>query len=379
LKNQDKIVFINQNAGYLMIDIINAHASDWQKMALLTGKLVQRDVPLNPGVKVDRIVTYRRNTTLARLFTWTWGFVQIFWLIKLKYRNAHLYIVTNPSFATLLPLVCKNSYTLLIFDIYPDALVEYKVLSANSFIIRLWRKANKLIFPKADNIFVLSNGMKKLVSQYVDAHKIYVVPLWTHNEFFKTVSKEENPFIAQHNLQDKFIVMYSGNLGFTHNLEVLLDVAAAIKNPEVFFLIIGDGDKKKSLEEKAKRLALENCKFLPLQDVSMLPYSMAASDVGVVSLGSEASLLSVPSKTFNLLSVGVPLLCIADERSELSELVKQYGCGRCFDGKSIESIKAYIEFLVKDVDYRNTIKEKSLAASLNFGLKNAKQLIAFKE
>lgn len=375
MTSRKHIVFVNQNAGYLMIDIINAHVGVWDKITLMTGKIIQRDIPLHPSVEVVHIMAYQRTSTWKRLLTWSIGFLQLVWFIKWKFSKAHLYIVSNPPFATLLPLICSNTYSFLIFDIYPDALVEYKIQKENSFVIKWWKSVNKKLFPKATGIFVLSNGMKKLVGQYVDIRQVQVAPLWTHNDFFKTIPKSENPFVEQHGLMNKLVVLYSGNLGLTHNLEVLIDVAASITVPDILFLIIGDGEKRNVLQQKIDFLKLTNCKLLPWQDVSMLPFSMAAADIGVVSLGKEASLLSVPSKTYNLLSVGVPLLCIADQRSELFELVQQYGCGKCFDGSSIRDIKEFIEKVALDDAFRSALRQKSTDASFDFDARNAFKLV----
>src|SRR5436189_4264808 len=125
MAGKESIVFINQNAGYLMIDIIHAH-TQYQQRAIITGKLVSRNKSLDDAVVVEKIITYNRSSAIKRLFTWFWGFVQILWLVKTKYRKSDLFIITNPPFAVFIPLFCNNKFSVLIYDIYPDALVAYK-------------------------------------------------------------------------------------------------------------------------------------------------------------------------------------------------------------------------------------------------------------
>ena len=68
------------------------------------------------------------------------------------------------------------------------------------------------------------------------------------------IRKTENPFILKHNLLDKFVVMYSGNIGFTHNVESIIEIAEEIKeNEDIIFLIIGEGLKKKELNVMGER------------------------------------------------------------------------------------------------------------------------------
>ncbi len=365
-----EIVFINQNAGYLMIDIINAHAQ-YNKRSFITGHLAQRDIKLDESVKIEKIIGYNRSSGIKRLFTWGWAFIQIIWLVKTRYRKADLFIVTNPPFAVLLPLLCNNKFSLLVYDVYPDALVAYNFFSDQSFITRLWKKANRSIFVKAEKIFTISNGMKKVLTQYVPGERIHVVPVWSHNDFLKPVPKADNLFIRQQALQDKFLVVYSGNLGRSHELEVLVEMAAKIKDDAIHFVIIGEGDKKQVLKEQIVKYRLSNCTLLPWQDVGMLPYTLSAADIAVVSLGKEASTLSVPSKTFNLLSVGAPLICITGADSELAALVSKYQLGECFDAAEIDQMIEFICRVKSNKNYQLQLQQNALKASKDFGPENA--------
>ena len=370
MADEKEIVFINQNAGYLMIDIINAHAH-FGKRSLITGNLLERDIKLHASVNIEKIITYNRTSAIKRLFTWGWAFIQIAWLVKTRHRNADLFIVTNPPFAGLLPLLCSNRYSLLVYDVYPDALVAYQFFGNQSFVTRLWRKANRKVFAKAAKIFTISNGMKKVLSQYIGEEKITVIPVWTHNDFLKPVPKEMNLFIDQQNLQGKFLIVYSGNLGHSHDLEVLVEMAAKIADHRIHFVIIGDGDKKQGLRELIEKKQLSNCSLLPWQDVDMLPYSLSAADLAVVSLGKEASMLSVPSKTFNLLSTGAPLLCIAGRDSELEALVNQYHLGKCFKPSEIDRMLEFIDTVKSNKTYQLELQQNALKASQDFGAENA--------
>lgn len=365
-----EIVYINQNAGYLMIDIINAKDNSFKK-SIITGKIIPRNKQLANDVTINKIITYDRSSNIKRIFTWTWGFLQILFLIKFKYKKAELFIVTNPPLSTFLPLFCSNKFSLLVYDIYPDAFVQYGILNKKSKLIKYWENANKKIYPKAQNIYTLSNGMKNLLSNYVNEAKISVVPIWTDNTFLKPIPKHENEFILKNNLQNKFVVMYSGNLGFSHDVEIIPEIAKIITIPEIEFLIIGDGDKKSLIEQKIKDYQLTNCKLLPWQETQMLPFSLAAADLSIVTLGKEASLLSVPSKTFNIMSVGTPLLCIASQKSELAQLVNTNKVGKIFDANQKNEIK---EFILDLFNNKNNLQEyinNSLLTSKLFGSENA--------
>jgi glycosyltransferase involved in cell wall biosynthesis len=296
----------------------------------------------------------------------------MYFFIVTKYRKAHLFIITNPPFAIFITLFLRNNYSLLIYDVYPDALVQYKIFKEKSFIVKYWKKLNSKVFLKANRIFTISEGMSELIASYVSKNRIEVVPIWTDAEFLKPLPKDENLFLKQLDLTGKFLIQYSGNLGRTHDVEVLVELAKEFKDvSNVFFLIVGEGDKKKIIEEKIKEYQLSNCLLLPWQPVEMLPYSLSAPDLGVVTLGSEASNLSVPSKTFNLMSVQVPILAIADNDSELSRIIQKYSIGNSFSKNQLSEMKEYILDLVNNPFKLIKLKENALIASKDFTKENA--------
>jgi glycosyltransferase involved in cell wall biosynthesis len=369
--SEGTILFLNQSSGYLMIDIINAHRDKYKNRILLTGLLNPRNTPLDEAVKVHRLIKYNRSSPLKRIWTWGIGFVQALFLILTKYRKAHLFLVSNPPIGTLLPLFCRNSYSLLIYDVYPDALVEYKIFRPGSWFIKWWKKANHRIYQKAQRVYTLSDGMKQLMLEYSSEDSIKVVPVWTDNRFFKAIEKKHNPFVKEQKLEGKFIILYSGNLGKSHSLEVLVDLAKTTKDVDIFYLIIGGGDQYDNIKQKINESGLNNIRLLPWQPTENLPFTLAAADIGVVSLGAEASKLSLPSKTFNLMSVGAPILAIAEKHSALAKLVREKKIGASFTADQIASIFSFIEAIKNNNLYRNELVENAKRASKEYGPENA--------
>jgi glycosyltransferase involved in cell wall biosynthesis len=372
--NLKQIVIINQDSGYLMIDIANAISGKDFNVSLITGRLVLRDKPLSELVKVNRVIKYNRRNKLGRLISWVIAFFQIVFLIKVKYRKAYLFIVTNPPLTTFIPLFCRNRFSVMIFDVYPDTLTEMGIIGSKSFIVRSWKKVNRKVFLHADNIFTLSENMALRLQDYINRDRISVIPVWSDNQFFKPIEKKLNPFVSENGLEGKFVVLYSGNLGATHNVGIIPDLASAVKDPRVLFLIIGDGDKRKWLQDIIIRHSLTNCIILPLQPVEKIRFSFASADLSVVSLSEAATNLSVPSKTFNFMSAGLPLLCIASHDSELFRLVAKYENGMCFEPDKIGEIVSFIEGMVDNKELMEKYKANSLKASLDFTSDNAEKI-----
>ncbi len=375
ISHSDTIVLLNQSSGYLQLDILEAFMQKYTKRAIIAGEIRIRNKPLDADVRWHKVITYNRKTKLSRIVSWLICSFQMFFILITKYRHADLLIVSNPPTSILLPLFIKNSFSLLVYDVYPDSLYQSGVINRDSWIVKFWEKINRKIFKKANRIFSLTEGMKNALSAYINVDKIEIIPIWTDNNFLKPLPKEKNSFIRKHQLSEKFIVMYSGNIGYTHPVEIIIDIAETIKNPNIQFLIIGEGEKKKILIEKLQKTHLNNVTFLPYQPTHELRNSLAAADIAIVTLADGSSSLSVPSKTYNLFSVGSAILGIADQSSELSRVLLKHKCGNCFSVNDVNAITSFIEELAEDQIQLKTFKENSLKASLDYGIENANRFL----
>lgn len=369
----NKIILINQSSGYLTVDIANALAEKYDEVLLLCGSLNLMNKELSDKVKPAHLICYNRKSGLSRLFTWLYGTIQIFFKLLFVYRQHEIVYVTNPPMSYIPSLILRRRFSIIVYDIYPDALKNIGI-GENHFIYKLWRVCNKKIFASAYRIFTLSEGMKKCLSQYASADKIYTIPNWSHLSDINIVKKEDNPFIKKMRLEGQFVVLYSGNIGYTHDLEIVIEAARLLSvDSEIRFLFIGDGAKKIKLQQMTKEYDLNNCLFLDWQPGDLLINSLSSADISVVTLNDATAMLSVPSKTYNLLAVGAPILAIANKNSELNKLIAYYKCGSCFDGNELEKVVDYITFLKQNRIQKDEISCNAKIASSDFTMKNAQK------
>lgn len=375
--NSKSIVFINQSSGYLMIDIINAHAPYYDELVLLTGFFNPRGTPLSPKVKIKYLKSYKRSGNLVKFYSWFVFHLQSLFYIFFKYRKSKLYLVSNPPINIFTFAITKREYAYLIYDMYPQVLVKNNLISTSSRLYNYWIYLNKKMFDNAKHVFTLSDGMKENLKYISRPEKVKVVPVWTNTTFFNDIPKAENIFLKTNHLEGKFIVGYSGNLGKTHPVEKIIEIAEYLKNTEdIQFLIIGDGEKKLMLEKIQAQKKLPNLKILDFQATKLFPHVLAAVDIGVVTLEINATDLSVPSKTFDLMSAGKPILSIASNDSELAAIIATNHIGQNFDeNASIEQMAAYILKLKSNLDLYGEISENSKRNSLKYTQENAKQMV----
>ena len=367
------IVFINQATGYLTIDIINAfvESGKFDKVALVAGSVRVQNKDLAGEVNWTKICKYNRGASWKKALSWLLGTVQIAFLLLSRYRKYEVFYVSIPPTAYLLSSFLNNPFSILIYDIYPDALKTYKI-SERNFLYRLWVGWNKKILPQAHRVYTLSEGMAAVLGKYLPKEKVTVIPNWSDVSLFQPVAKKENSFVAEHRLENKFVVQYSGNIGYTHNVEVLVELAKELQHQkDILFQIIGRGERTAAIKALVKEYKLQNVELLPFQADEILPYSLAAADLAVITLNDETAMVSVPSKTYNLLAVGVPLLCVASNKSELNRLVTLCGNGKCYEANRMGEMADFILELKNSPEMLKSYKINSRKASSNFTSQNA--------
>ena len=218
--------------------------------------------------------------------------------------------------------------------------------------------------------------MADLLEVYVSRKKLIIQPIWSIFQANERVMKEQNPFIKEHNLQDKFIIQYSGNIGLTHKVEVVVEIAELLKdNPNIVFQIIGRGPRVPALQKMVEEKNLPNCMFLPFQSDEMFPFSLSAADLGIVILDELTSKGSVPSKSYNLMSYGIPSIYIAGEDSELHDYAQNYNAAKCFTERELNKAKEFILQISTNEQQWDEMSKNAMNTSKLFRRDNADKFV----
>jgi len=246
--------------------------------------------------------------------------------------NTPLLIASNPPYAGILGIlfniVCRGKYYFLLQDIFPESAAMSGIMKQNSILYKFFSKLIYLTYKYSEYIIVLSTSMQEFLERkYPDLKpKIKVIENWAIEDI-PIVSKAENNFAQQYELDEIFTVLYSGNMGRLHDIETITEAAKILKDEPIKFVFIGDGAKTKIVKQAIENFQLKNILLLPYQPRELLPLSLTACDISLVSLIPGAELIVAPSKLYGMLSAGRGLISISVPNSYIDKLLTNSGCG----------------------------------------------------
>lgn len=275
-------------------------------------------------------------------------------LLKGRNRGDLLLFTTAPPFLPILGyftrLLFGTPYVCLLYDLYPDVAVELKVIAAQHPLTRFWDWINRQVWQQSSGIVVLSSTMKdRVVAKCPEvADKISIIHNWADPQQIIPRPKPANWFAIEHGLVDKFTVLYSGNMGRCHDLATILQAAALLRDEAIEFVFIGGGAKRPICIDQINQLGLQNCRFLPYQEKSSLPYSLTACDLSLVSISPGMEGIVAPSKLYSALASGRPIAVICESHSYLRALIAEAQCGAVFDNGDGQALANFIRQLAAD-------------------------------
>ncbi len=306
------------------------------------------------GMRIDRLYVYvpkRKSSLFGRLANYgTWNFMSTSaGLLAGQYDV--LFVpsppLTNGLSGYFLDKLMGMPFVYNVQDIYPDIAVRLGVLRGER-IIGFSRWLESFIYSRAAAVSVISESFKRnLLTKRVPASKIHVIPNFVDTEFLRPLPRR-NEFSTAQGLDDRFVVLFAGNMGLSQGLESILEAGAILeKHPEIILLFVGDGASKASLVRQAEKMKLGNVRFLSYFPYRMIPEIYASSDVCLVPLKYGLT-ESVPSKVLSVLAAGRPVIASVDEDSDAWRLVAESESGLCVHPEDPQAVSEAIMCLYED-------------------------------
>lgn len=286
---------------------------------------------VHKNVEIFRAVgtTFDKNVILFRLVNMLTLSLSILFKAILKFQKGDrvLVVTTPPSlpFITAIASLLKSSqYILLIHDNYPEILVAANKTKEDSMFVRSLHFLNRWLYKYAAKIIVVGRDMKILVENKTKGLDIpiEIIPNWAELENVAPADRAQNPLLKELNLENKFVFLYAGNMGYPNDLESIIECAEnLLEKSEFHFIFLGAGVKKKWLEKQIRERCLTNVTLLDPKPRSEQNIFLNACDISFVSLVSKMWGVSMPSRTYNVLAAGKPILALTEKGSELYQVV----------------------------------------------------------
>jgi len=258
----------------------------------------------------------------------------VFWLsaarhLMLMPRHDVIISLTSPPLISVLGAAaamfhrCQSMIWLM--DMNPDQAVANGVLRRGSLTERVLSAALNWSFHKAACIVVLDRFMaKRLREKGIRESVIQTIPPWSHDEAIRFCADARRAFRLAHNIDDKFVVMYSGNHSPCHPLDTVLEAALRLRdNPKVHFLFVGGGSEFNKVRDFADRHDLSEVTCLPYQPIEKLSASLSSADLHLIVMGDPYVGIVHPCKIYNILTLGLPFLFIGPDPSHVHDICEQ--------------------------------------------------------
>ncbi len=339
--SKPRILVLNQyyapaieSTGQLLTNLCESLTQDYH-LTVLTG-VAEDAAPgteVRNGVEVIRVRSTafpRRRLALraANYLTYVWSSLSA----ALRQRRPDLVLcMSDPPFIPAIAFVVARRfrvpYAAIVQDVFPDVAVELTRLQ-NPALVRALDLLVGFGQRRADRVVAIGETMRRrLIAKGLRPDRIEVIGNWVDADEL-TPAPKDNAWARQHDLDDAFVVMHSGNVGYAQNLDVLVHASTFLRDLDrLRFVVIGSGARQADLVELRDRLDADRFLFLPYQPREVLRLSLSAADLHFVGLAPGLSGYVVPSRMNGVLSVGRPVVVGADSDSEIVRVVETARCG----------------------------------------------------
>ncbi len=329
------------STSYILTKIANALSSKYN-VNVVTGEVSsasrissslnlsnQVQVARVKSIKEDKSSILKRSIRLMHL-----SFSICMKLLINVHKGEKVFSVTNPQPLLILLAIFKRlkkfHWTLLVHDVFPENAVAAGIISNEKGLkYRLIKKLFDFGYRSADQLIVLGRDMDDVVRSKVGPNcEIIVIENWAEDQILEYHTNSSIDFQKKNK---PIVFQYAGNVGRVQGLQEIIELANRIDNPSVSFQIVGDGPVKDELVKYVEDNDMRNVSFSGSFPRNQQIEILEQADISIISLGKDMYGLGVPSKTYNIMAAGKPILFIGPSNSEIDRVVNESRIGFSFN------------------------------------------------
>jgi glycosyltransferase involved in cell wall biosynthesis len=247
-------------------------------------------------------------------------------------------------------------------DLYPEMALAGGILPSGIWT-SAWEDSHRRALLQAARVIVLGEDMReRIIEKGVDASRVTVVRDAAPAP--EILPQADQAVVREIRDGFRFVIVHAGNLGFYGAWHTLIGAARMLESEGVGLVFVGDGAMKRQVQETAQNC--RNIRFLPFLPASEIPAVMAAGDLQVVTIKRGLEGVVVPSKLYNILAYGRPILAIATERAEAARLVRHYECGAAADPDDAGQVSQAVQCLLNTPERLEHMSQQARALSKTY-------------
>lgn len=340
-----RVIFVNRfywpdepATAQLLTDLAETLARHGHEVRVITSlapasKTARTEQRQGVSIRPIRGTRWRRAGVLGQACDFASFLLGAFWhLLRAARSDTLVVLLTDPPLLGVmggLAAAVKGARAVhWVQDIYPEIAMEV----GGQRWLGMLRPLRDLAWRRGVAGVTLGDAMATHLRRAgVPEHRIHVIPNWAPAGVAPPLASAVRQLRREWNVEDRFVVAYSGNLGRVHDLAPLLDVAAAVQAArEIVFLFIGTGPQRAALEASARSRGLSNVVFLGPRPRHELAISLGAADLQLVTLRAGCESLVFPSKVYGIAAAGRPMLFVGPADCEVARLVRTHQLGLTF-------------------------------------------------
>ena len=338
--NAPQYVFINQATSRIVYELAQRVSEDLGPTLVISGNRVE-GIEESPNLTIWDAPKYDNSSYPSRLRAWTRFMFSAERLTRRIQGTPTVLMSSNPPFMPWLGARLERRgwrCIMRVLDVYPDAVVSHGLLSEGHPIVRGWTRLNGWTYGQLSSLITLGPVMGERLRAQTD-QEITLIPDWVDTDWIRPVAAQDNAVRAELGLGEELVVLYSGNLGLTHDIRgwvTAMENTAKDEGTPIRHVLIGGGGRAGEFKKLAERF--DHVDALPFQPEERVPMAMASGDVGVVTLGDGTEGVSMPSKAYFMMAAGCALLGLTKGDNDVARLIERYECGinvDCSDGVAV--------------------------------------------
>ncbi len=318
------------------------------------GSLISDSETKNYKVHRVKQIQLDKNKILSRIIRFTFSSLRLAKkLYSISNKGDKVLIVTNPApflvLCSFIKRIKSLDLTIIVQDVFPENSVAAGIIkSPNNIIYRILRSVFNKAYSSSDRLIVIGRDMKDLFLKKLYPHTppMVLIENWSDPSNELEVNVTRNGPIK---------LLFAGNIGRCQGLESFIEIFGNVDNHKLQLELRGSGAIVSILNKCIKDNKFSNIKigssFTRNEQFSILK----DCDIALVTLCDGMYGLGVPSKSYNIMSAGKPILYVGDPMSEIALVIKEAKIGYVFANSDIQGLKSWLTNVNEDI--RSELKE----------------------